>query len=464
MCFTSFVILSWWLLFRDERALEAYGSYYPDIADYLQLTRAYLLRLSLNVVPTILFSFTALIAFLAYFVSLKRCYTLRTSITLAIVFQLIVFFSYPILSTDIFSYIYSERVATKYGYNIWVTPPEYFSEDVFEPLADWKDQTSVYGAVHQLAYTPASYLAGDNVVVNVIFFKMVALLASLATIFIVSALFEGKNHQAEMVRMIFWNPLFVLEFAGSGHNDILMIFFLLFAILLWKRESWIAAGIVLALSVQVKMIAILFFCFSCAYLFRLQKWGALAKYISSFTLITIVAFSYMQVWPWTFLQRVMYNATVYWQSLPMLVERFGSDAEFPFTLMFLLILLILTALQHRNKWSPLFTTTLGLACYLFFFSSAYWNWYALWLLCLAVFVRQQWLRWMILLFTMSSLLAYPFLWLSHRYYFGYPFWSIGVYFLIFGIPAIGIVLLKRTSLIPRLIEPKQVCDTSLKRL
>jgi len=434
--FIGFSILSWWLLYRDERALAGILAFYPTLGPFLFPVREFLLGFGLNVVPTFLFAALAVVAFSSYFLSLQNPIKLSTSIIWAILFQIIVFASYPILSTDIFSYIFSDRVFTEYGQNVWKVVPSAYSQDPFEKLADWKDQTKVYGAVNQLIYLPATFLGGDDLVRTVALYKAISLIFSIIAMALVVKLSQTQSEweQARNVRLIFWNPLFVLEILGSGHNDILMIFFLLLGLLFWRQKEWLMAGVALALSVQIKLITLAFFAFSALSLLRKKRYLELGQYLAGFTSINTLAFAYMAVNPLEYLNRVLYNTSVYWQSLPALVHRFFEGEKGFFSLVLALLVAGIIFLQLKRMSDPLYSTSLALLCYLLFFSAAYWNWYVLWLLVLIPFIKNQSHSKTIIVFSFTSLTAYPLLWLSLRFNHGHPVWGFVYYIWIFGVP------------------------------
>lgn len=439
LCFVGFVVLSWILLFRDERALPVYQALYPAFGVSLSSTRSWLLSSGLNVLPTLAFAGVAVIAFAAYLWSLKSSFSVRTVVKAAVAFQLLAFLSYPVLSTDIFSYMFSDRVQTKYGENVWTVTPNTFADDTFAGLADWKDQTKVYGAVNQIVYLPAAYLGNDDVATTLVLYKLTTLVFALGSLALFWKLTSGTKDKvrAVLLQTIFWNPLFVLEMVGNGHNDIIMIFFVLLSILFWKQERWLWAGVALALAVQVKLIPVVLFAYFAWYLLQKKNWDELFRYSGAFVLVNALVFLYMQVNPFLFLERVLYNNSVYWQSLPALVERFWPGSDVPFGLVLVSVGLGLAYLQWVKKLHPIFVSTFALLLYLLFFSSAYWNWYVLWVLVLIPFIKESWLKRTILALSFTSLLAYPLLWLSLRYGFGNPIWPIVTYLWIFGVPVGG---------------------------
>ncbi|GIK84011.1 MAG: hypothetical protein BroJett025_06330 [Patescibacteria group bacterium] len=432
----GFVILSWWLLFRDERAVKGFEVVYPFLNGSLFNTRHLLLQYSLNVIPTILFTFFALVGFGSYILLLKKEIAVRKVVIWSVVFQTIVFVSYPVLSTDIFSYIFSDRVKSEYGQNTWTVAPLKFTQDPFYNFADWKDQTNAYGYVHHLTYLPAVTLGGDDVFTTVLLYKLTAAAFAIASIFIFLHIVADRTEREKSfyLRLLFWNPLFLLEYLGSGHNDALMIFFLLSGLLFWQKKNWLLAGILLACSVQVKLLPIIYVGFLCLHVLQNKNLKGFFQFFGSFSIITAFSFMLMQVSPLTFLSRVFYNTTSYWQSLPALVERLSPGLDIPYTVVFALSGLALVFLQLKKNWNPIFTASLAFLIYFSFFTGAYWNWYVLWIFVVLSQIKNALWERTILLFTLTSLMAYPLLWFSHRFGFGNVFWSLGTYLWIFGVP------------------------------
>jgi uncharacterized membrane protein len=355
---------------------------------------------------------------------------------MAVIFQLIMLASYPILSTDIFSYMFADRVQTEYGRNVWKVTPDTFPNDSFEKLADWKEVTKVTGAINQPIYTPAAYFGHDDLFTTLFLYKLTVLLFSLGSLAIVIYLTKNLDSvsQAKMIRLVFWNPLFLLDIIGSGHNDAVMIFFLLAGLVFWRGQRFGWAGVLLALAIQVKLIPIIIFCFCCLYLLQKYQLRKLLVFSGTFVLVNILSFWYMQVSPADFIGRVLINNSVYWQSLPAVFVTFWPNQQLLFIYIFAMVSAVLIYLQIKRSWDPVYTSAIALLLYLLFFSTAYWNWYVLWLLVLTPFIKQMWIKNTILIFTFTSLLAYPLLWFSYRYGFGHPVWPLVTYLVIFGVP------------------------------
>src|SRR5207248_579073 len=60
-----------------------------------------------------------------------------------------------------------------------------------------------------------------------------------------------------MVALFAWNPLLLFEFSGNGHNDALLLTFLLLAVYLAARGWLLPALVALSLSAMVKFVTVL---------------------------------------------------------------------------------------------------------------------------------------------------------------------------------------------------------------
>lgn len=433
LSYISFAVLSWILLFRDIRALKGISLFYAFLQPTFFSTREYLLHHGLNSVMTLLFLLTAVIAIGAYLYSLRQKISLKNTILFAVLFQVIMFFSYPVLSTDIFSYLFTERVATEHNQNVWKVKPAAFPDDKFGKLADWKDTTSIYGGTHFSLYYLPPKLEHHNLALLITGYKFIAFLFSLATMAVVYMLLMllKKDSIASAMRMLFWNPLYILEIAGSGHNDIVMIFFMLLGFYFFRKKSLYLSGLLFALAVQVKVIPIILFVFCVLTLLKNKSYIESLKTLLIFVVSNILFFMVMQITPVEFVQRVAFNNGVYWQSLPNIFS-----AYLPFINKYMLIIFIVFCIYYcfrylRTKDTPLESYIFIVLLYLFFINSAYWNWYVLWSLAVIPFIKNIHLRNMTLLLSFTSLFAYPILWFIYRVSEPAPIWGIVQYILLF---------------------------------
>lgn len=444
-CFFIYLILSWVLLLRDGRALYAFADFYPSLLPVIKAVEPYTVRYGINSIPTGVFAFVTICAFVFYLRALKTKITLKKVVLYGLLFQIIMIFSYPSLATDIFSYIMSDRVATVYHQNVWLVKPQEFATDPFSRLADWQYQPRVYGEVNQFFYNVVSLLGKNDLLLTVFLYKLLVFFFSCASMYMVYQLakrfYPGTGSIA--ILTIFWNPLFVLEIIGSGHNDILMIFFTLAALYFFKAKQWIVSALLIGCAVQVKIIVILLCGFMAFDLLRQKKFSPFFYFSGVFLLFNIWMFYIMQINPLTFLQNISFNVGVYWQSLPLLIHKLYPSERIIFSGGFLLIIILVLFYQWRWKKDPVTIYVSCIFCYLLFFTTAYWNWYVLWILTLIPFIDIPALKKSIIIFSFTSLASYPLFWLALRFNHEHIFWHIFRYLFLCGIPLLSFFYFQR---------------------
>lgn len=194
---------------------------------------------------------------------LKRPFTFTlpdTTPYTGLLFALTLMFSYPVLAIDLFIYAIRTRGWGLYGFNPLATPPEALpATDPWLALAaEWCDAASPYGVLWEAMSLGAFRLTGGNFLAHLFALKGIAILSYVGCIFLIGAILSRLQPRWKVAGMLAfaWNPLVLLETAQNGHNDIVMIFFLLAA--LWAltagKETW--AIPLLALSVLVKFVTI----------------------------------------------------------------------------------------------------------------------------------------------------------------------------------------------------------------
>jgi hypothetical protein len=446
--FVFYTLLSWVILFRDAWTLEVLATkFYPQWSSLIWVVRDFLAPLKLNTVPTILFAIFVLISFTAYFLAWKKTYSPKKIILLSVIFQIIVFFSYPILSTDVLNYILSDRVAVKYGQNVWTTPPKNFNFDPYYylvypvyPKGDWNNQTRIYGPVNQIIYSAVTFVSGDDFLVNLAAHKAVVLIFNLGTLVLVYKIF--KRYFPEKLQfgltLVFWNPLFILETVGSGHNDILMIFFILLSYLFYLRKQPVFTALMLALAINVKSTALLL----APLYFAVMP---LTLYLPALIIFSGALFLTMGTNLPAFITRTFFSTNLYWQSLPQQVSKISPLLVKFLTPVFLLFYGWQSLRALFRRADPLVLYGQALLFYLLFSLGAHWNWYCLWVLTSFVFLGKGIWTKTAAAFTFTTALAYPLYWISLRFDFQHPVWPVIIYLLIAGGPVITYFYAKKNQ-------------------
>ena len=168
----------------------------------------------------------------------------------------------PVFSNDLFHYALFGRMVAFYGFNPYIVPGNAIMGDPVWPFAFWRDVTSHYGPVWTLVSAVTAALGDRSVLFTALAFKGAAALFNLADCLLVYRLarrFGGDGLGALLLYA--WNPLVLIETAGSGHNDAAMMTFALLGLLLAARGRLLWGLAALVLSILVKYLTALLLLF-----------------------------------------------------------------------------------------------------------------------------------------------------------------------------------------------------------
>ncbi len=147
---------------------------------------------------------------------------------------MLLLFSYPVDAIDVFVYAIYTRGWGLYGLNPLATAPAQFpGNDPWVGLAaEWASAPSPYGPVWQVLSLGAYFAGSGDFLRQVYALKILMILAYLGCAVLIYLILKQRQHDWAVAGTIAfaWNPLVLLEVAQNGHNDIVMIFFLLAAV------------------------------------------------------------------------------------------------------------------------------------------------------------------------------------------------------------------------------------------
>lgn len=164
----------------------------------------------------------------------------------AVLFRIAMLFSPVTLSQDIYRYVWDGRVSA-HGVNPYRYLPkapelESLRDDDVYPNISSIDHYTVYPPLAEAMFAAGAWL-GDPSVLPI---KIIFALFDLGCLALLIPLTSAMACERRNILLWAWNPLPIAEFAGSGHSDSMMIFFLLLAVWLWstgrKKGGWLAIG------------------------------------------------------------------------------------------------------------------------------------------------------------------------------------------------------------------------------
>ena len=199
------------------------------------------------------------------------------AIAFPVVFNLVFVFVPPNLSTDLLSYISHGYIATTLNGNPLVEPSRIVADTPFgsELLRHgWRPEhgPSPYGPVW--TYIEAAIVrASEGFERQMVGLKLVVAVASLGSALLIWTILAHVRPERRLLGTLayLWNPMIVIEVAKEGHNDSVMVFFVLLALLLTIRGRGSGGFVAMSLGVLTKYLPLLLVPLQAAYLWRARS-------------------------------------------------------------------------------------------------------------------------------------------------------------------------------------------------
>ncbi|MFH0864232.1 MAG: hypothetical protein V1858_04035 [Candidatus Gottesmanbacteria bacterium] len=145
---------------------------------------------------------------------------------------IILIFAYPAFSNDIFNYMATARVSYFYQENPYIMMPIEFIGEPMLKFMHAANKIALYGPIW-IGLTFLPFLTGlGNIILTLISFKI---FITLFYVGIICLIWKLSNHNLSSLVFFSLNPLVLIETLISSHNDIVMMFFVLFSLLLIKK-------------------------------------------------------------------------------------------------------------------------------------------------------------------------------------------------------------------------------------
>lgn len=177
------------------------------------------------------------------------------------VVALILTLSYPMLSYDIFNYMFHSKILWFYHGNPHTIAPLAYDGDLWLRFMRWVHTPSAYGPVFTIIESPA-YLLGFGRFVPILYLMKATMVAFFVwCVYLVGRIAKELKYGAfDIVRiqlLLAFNPFLWLELVVNSHNDAVMIALMLNALLLSLTHKRVLSFISLALSIGVKYVTAL---------------------------------------------------------------------------------------------------------------------------------------------------------------------------------------------------------------
>jgi alpha-1,6-mannosyltransferase len=224
-----------------------------------------------------------LLAFLLYLSALVRIRRPKSRsvpgpsliLAVAFLFRATILFAPPSLSDDVYRYLWEGNLVL-HGENPFEHPPEApelvpFRDPDFKRI-NHPEVSTIYPPVAQGVFAVSRAISRHPLSM-----KAAAALADLALVFLLLRVLAARGRDPRLVLVYAWHPLPVLEFAGSGHIDVVAVLFLVLSLhlLVAGRFGW--SSLALSFSFLTKPFACALLPF---YWFRVPRARFLAIFLA----------------------------------------------------------------------------------------------------------------------------------------------------------------------------------------
>ena len=146
--------------------------------------------------------------------------------------SILLLFSYPAFTHDIFNYMFDARTVVKYGQNPYFTTPLDFPQDDWTRFMRWTHVGTAYPPGWLITTIPFYLLGLGKFTLTLLSFKLLGLIS-----FLVSSWLMLKTAGRRAWILWSFNPMILIESLSSVHNEITMVAFALLGFWLIKRSD-----------------------------------------------------------------------------------------------------------------------------------------------------------------------------------------------------------------------------------
>lgn len=347
----------------------------------------------------------------------------KALIYIAFAFRVVFILAIPNLSQDFYRFIWDGRMIIE-GFNPYLYTVESFISSGTYPFAEALElrqgmgtlnasHFTNYPPISQLCFTIAAFLSERSILGSVIILRLLIIVADFGTLHFGKRLLKKLNIP---VYNIFWyilNPFIIIELTGNLHFEGVMIFFLVWSLYLLHIGKWKFAAVVLALSISVKLIPLIFLplfyqwfvCKNTPDKKRIPLLAGMTRLIGFYTIVigcSILLFvpfyssefinNYMTTVALWF-QNFEFNASMYYlaRSVGYAITGYNEITIIGkiTPVIVILFVLILTFFRKNKTTIPLITAMLFVLSFYYFTTTTVHPWYIATLLILSVFTKYK---------------------------------------------------------------------------
>lgn len=343
--------------------------------------------------------------------------------TTGLLFRIIFILAIPNLSQDFYRFIWDGRMLLE-GFNPYLSLPEVWVSQGNAPIAQAQElyngmgelngsHYTNYPPVSQFCYFITALFASKSIWGSAIVFRLLIILADMGTFFFGRKLLQSLQLPEKRIFWYILNPFIIIELTGNLHFEAVMVFFIIWSLYLLHKGYWYWAAIILALSVSVKLIPLLFLPIFFQKFVLDDRKGfdttsltrGLPKLIGFYSIVIAIVFlTFAPFLSGEFLtnfsktislwfQNFEFNASIYfiirWIGYQTVGWNVIETAGKILPLVSIIILLAITFIRNNRNTPQLITGMLLGICFYYFLSTTVHPWYVAVPLSLCIFTKYR---------------------------------------------------------------------------
>ena len=327
------------------------------------------------------------IGFLLVFFLRRSTMPLKVLVVGGFLLRVFLVWMVPNLSDDVYRFIWDGQLIASGMDPYAFLPSELAASNRFPGgtgeelylLLNSKDYFTVYPPMMQYIFYASAQLAGENILLNIMFLRSVILLSEAGILY----LLYSASKQNRNILFYALNPAIILEFTGNIHFESLMLFLLIAAVWLFQSRKAVS-GALYGAAAGVKLIPLIF---GPAILLRQSVRDNLIFFGSALIIFLLMAFPLftaefimgMRNSLGLYFQKFEFNASIYYLIREIGYWRFGyNDIAFigPFLAWtaVMVILVLSWRMRRLSPWNMLTGFGIILTAYLFLSTTVH-PWY-----------------------------------------------------------------------------------------
>lgn len=187
---------------------------------------------------------------------------------IGVIFRFIFLFTEPNLSQDFYRFIWDGHLVANAINPYLHTPNELIkniatiipnANQLYESMGSLSAKHySNYPPLNQLIFGLAALIGGKSMFGSLVVMRFTIILADLGIFYFVRKLLKNLNKSPQLIFWYFLNPLVIIELTGNLHFEGVMLFFFISSMFLLSIEKWKWAAVILACSISIKLVPLLF--------------------------------------------------------------------------------------------------------------------------------------------------------------------------------------------------------------